>query len=99
MWSALYTCIGVASWRVFQQGGGPLPLGLYATQLLLNFAWTPLFFKAHDLKAASIDITVLLGVLGATISEFSKMDRTAAALMLPYLAWTSYATALTYNIW
>lgn len=53
----LYAAMGVASHRVWQAGGGPLPLGLYAAQLALNFAWSPLFFKAHNLKAAAVDIT------------------------------------------
>jgi hypothetical protein len=67
---------------------GPVPLGLYAAQLALNFAWSPLFFKRHALGAAAVDITVLLGVLVTTILEFKAVDATAAALMLPYLGWT-----------
>jgi len=86
--------MGVASWRVWRAGGGPVPLGLYAAQLALNFAWSPLFFKRHALGAAAVDITVLLGVLVTTILEFKAVDATAAALMLPYLGWTCFATAL-----
>ncbi|KAL4458998.1 hypothetical protein ABPG75_013863 [Micractinium tetrahymenae] len=97
-WSVLYVAMGVAAHRVWQAGGGPLPLGLYAAQLALNFAWSPLFFKAHNLKAAAVDITALLGVLGATIYEFNKVDTLAAQLLIPYLGWVSFATALTYNI-
>lgn len=98
VWTVLYAAMGVASHRVWQAGGGPLPLGLYAAQLALNFAWSPLFFKAHNLKAAAVDITALVGVLGATIYEFSKVDTLAAQLLIPYLGWVSFATALTYNI-
>lgn len=93
-WTVLYTCMGVASWRVWRAGGGPIPLGLYAAQLALNFAWSPLFFKRHALGAAAVDITVLLGVLVTTILEFKAVDATAAALMVPYLGWTCFATAL-----
>ena len=99
VWTCLYAAMGVASWRVFQAGGGPLPLGLYAAQLALNFIWTPLFFKVHNLKAASYEITALLGTLVATILAFKEVDETAAMLMLPYLAWTSFATCLTWNIY
>lgn len=99
VWTALYTAIGYASWRVWQSGGGLVPLCLYATQLGLNFMWTPLFFKMHNLKAATIDISVLLGVLGLTIMEFNKVDGVAAKLMVPYLMWTSFATVLTWNIY
>ncbi|KAI3436236.1 hypothetical protein D9Q98_002290 [Chlorella vulgaris] len=98
MWSLLYCMMGVASHRVWLAGGGPLPLTLYGVQLLLNLAWSPLFFKSHNLKLAAIDITALLGVLGATIYEFSKVDKFAAQLLLPYLAWTTFAAALNYNI-
>lgn len=90
--------MGVASWRVFKAGGGVVPLGLYGLQLGLNFLWTPLFFQMHNLKAASVDITALLGVLGATVVEFNKVDSVAAGLLVPYLGWTAFATALTWNI-
>lgn len=99
VWTVLYCAMGVAAHRVWKAGGGPLPLGLYAAQLVLNLAWSPLFFRAHNLKAASAEITALLGVLGATIWEFSKVDALAAQLMLPYLGWVSFATALTWNIY
>lgn len=99
VWSLLYTMIGVASWRVYAAGGGALPLGLYATQLLLNFAWSPLFFKAHRLDLAAYDITALAGMIVATIVAFNKVDPMAAALMVPYLGWSSFATALTWNIY
>lgn len=98
VWTVLYTLMGFASWRVWRAGGGPLPLSLYAAQLVLNFLWSPLFFKVHNLKAATIDITALVGLIAATIYEFNKVDPVAAQLMLPYLGWGSFATALTWNI-
>jgi len=61
--------------------------------------WTPLFFKMHNLKAASLDISVLLGVLGFTMMEFYKVDTIAATCMVPYLMWTSFAAVLTWNIY
>jgi len=61
--------------------------------------WTPLFFKMHNLKAASVDISVLLGVLGFTLYEFNKVDKVATTLMVPYLMWTSFAAVLTWNIY
>lgn len=99
VWSVMYCAMGLAAHRVYLAGGGPLPLTLYAAQLALNFAWSPIFFKAHNLKGASLDITALLGVLGATIYEFSKVDTVAAQMMLPYLGWVSFASALTWNIY
>jgi len=91
--------MGVASWRVWHLGGGPVPLGLYAAQLAMNMAWSPLFFKAHNLKAATIDITALIGVLAVTIIKFNEVDPLAAQLLIPYLGWTAFAAALTWNIY
>lgn len=98
VWSVFYTVMGVASWRVWKAGGGAVPLSLYGAQLLLNFIWSPIFFKAHNLKAACADITALLGILVATVYEFSKVDETSAYLMIPYIGWVSFAAALTYKI-
>ena len=133
IWASLYAAMGVAAHRVWLAGGGPLPLGLYGLQLVLNLAWQPLvrfqpclsgalgialqlrhvlhrpppppaarplvqFFKAHDLKAASYDITALLGVLAVTLWQFAKYDALAAKLMVPYIAFSAFAAALTYDI-
>ena len=84
---------------MLQNGGGVVPLGLYGLSLALNFAWSPIFFKLHDLKLASYEISTLAGVIFATIFAFAKVDTLAAQLMLPYLGWASFATALTWNIY
>jgi benzodiazapine receptor len=99
VWTALYTAMGYASYLVWKEGGGSLPLTLYGIQLVMNLAWSPLFFKKHEIGFALLDITALLGVLGATIVQFNKVSPTASYLLLPYLAWTSYATALTASIY
>ncbi|KAL6771746.1 hypothetical protein ACKKBG_A27660 [Auxenochlorella protothecoides x Auxenochlorella symbiontica] len=98
VWTALYSAMGYASWRVWQAGGGQLPLGLYAAQLALNFAWSPLFFGAKALGVAAVDITALVGMVAATIYEFQKVDPVAAQLLYPYLAWVTFAAALNYNL-
>jgi tryptophan-rich sensory protein len=98
-WTVLYSLMGVSSWMAWKNGAGWVPLTLYGVQLALNFAWTPLFFAKKDPGLALADIVGLLGVLGATIVEFRKVDPTAAYLLLPYLGWSTFATALTYNIW
>lgn len=94
--------MGVASHRVWQRtgggGGARLALGLYAAQLALNLAWQPLFFSLESINAAAADITLLLPVLGATVLSFSKIDRTAGLLMLPYLGFCAFAAALTWRI-
>ena len=57
VWTVLYTMMGVASWQVWAAGGGWLPLGLYALQLALNLAWTPIMFIKRDLPLALLDIS------------------------------------------
>lgn len=100
VWTVLYTMMGISSHRVYLKAGFfSKPMALYIIQLVLNLAWSPLFFKFHTLGVASIDITALVGFLGATIVEFSKWDVVASRLLLPYLSWSCFATALTYNIW
>lgn len=100
VWTVLYTMMGIASHRIYEQAGlFSKPMALYAIQLVLNLAWSPLFFKFHTLGVASLDITALVGFLGATIVEFDKYDPVASRLMIPYLGWSCFATALTYNIW
>ena len=96
VWTALYVMMGYASYRVWRAGGS---MRLYAVQLILNFAWSLIFFKAHNLGLATVDILALLGVLTATTIQFWRVDPVAGALMLPYLAWTSYATALNISMY
>ena len=101
VWTALYVMMGYASYRVWRAGGSMrlYALRLYAVQLVLNFAWSLIFFKGHDLGLATADILALLGVLTATTVQFWRVDPVAGALMVPYLAWTSYATALTISMY
>lgn len=96
-WGVFYLSMGVASWTVWRSGAGRAgPLALYAAQLALNLAWTPLFFKAHALDASLIDATAMLGVATAATIKMSKQANPAvvAPLMAPYLAWVAFATAL-----
>ncbi|XP_005995521.1 translocator protein [Latimeria chalumnae] len=103
-WTTLYTGMGYASYLVWSNLGGftskaLVPLGLYGTQLALNWTWTPIFFGAHKLKLALINILCLYGTVVATTISWYPISKTASLLMLPYLAWLSLASSLTYQIW
>ncbi|VVC94508.1 translocator protein-like isoform X1 [Leptidea sinapis] len=103
-WTTLYCGMGYASYLVYEECGGltedaVLPLSLYGGQLLLNWAWTPIFFGLKDFKLAFIEISVLGGAAIATTVSFARVNKTAAGLMLPYLAWLAYASSLSYYIW
>ena len=66
----------------------------FLAQMLLNLAWTPVFFGAHRIGLALVIIVVLLAGIALTIALFRKVDRPAAFLLVPYLLWVSYATYL-----
>jgi tryptophan-rich sensory protein len=71
----------------------------YAVQLLFNFAWSAIFFAAHQIGLAFIEICLLLILILATTILFWRRDRVAGLLFLPYLAWTSFAAALNDAFW
>jgi translocator protein len=74
------------------------PMLLYLIQLAFNFAWTPLFFTIRKLLLASIDISILWALVIATIYEFYQVDPVSSYLLLPYLAWVSFASVLCITI-
>jgi benzodiazapine receptor len=101
-WTALYLLMGVAAWLVWREGLSrrtALALGLFAAQLVLNFAWSLIFFGQHRLGVALIEIVVLWLTILATIMAFWQVRRAAGALLLPYLAWVSLAAYLNAGIW
>jgi benzodiazapine receptor len=102
VWTVLYVMMAVAAWLVwrgFGLGGALLPLGLFILQLLLNAAWTWLFFGRHRPDQALIDILILWVVLLGTLISFWSRVSLAGALLVPYLAWVSFASVLNWSIW
>lgn len=101
VWTFLYTAMAVAAWLVWRRWGwqGAKPaLQLYATQLVLNALWTPLFFGAEKLWLGLAVIVALDLVLALTVVAFFRKHRLAGALMVPYLLWALYATTLNAGV-
>jgi benzodiazapine receptor len=100
VWITLYTLIGVAAWLVWRTGrgrGGALTW--FAVQLVLNAAWTPVFFGLRSISGGLIVIIALeLAILG-TIIAFARRSRLAAVLMVPYAAWVAFALVLNASLW
>lgn len=100
VWSALYLSIGVALFvfLLHTDRRGPA-LAMFAVQLVLNGVWSWLFFGRHAPGAALIEIVLLWLSIAGTIALFSRASRLAAGLLVPYLAWVSFASYLTFAIW
>jgi tryptophan-rich sensory protein len=102
VWTVLYLLMAIAAWLVWRRSsrsGGPAALGLFAVQLALNAAWSPLFFGLHNPGIAFVDIILLWAAIAATLWSFGRISALAASLFVPYLMWVSYATALNWAIW
>ncbi|MBB4595166.1 TspO/MBR family protein [Xanthomonas cannabis] len=102
VWTALYGMMAVAVWLVWRRGGwagARLALGMFVLQLALNGLWSWLFFAWHMGAWAFADIVLLWLTLAATIGVFAKQNSVAAWLLVPYLAWVSFAAALNYSVW
>lgn len=102
VWTALYIMMAVALWRLWEKAAPSSArtraIGLFFVQLVLNAAWSPLFFGAHALRAALIEIVVLAVAIALTIMASARVDRIAAWLLAPYLAWVAYAATLNGGI-
>ena len=101
-WLTLYTLIGIAVYRVARRSGHPaVPAALtwFFIQLVLNALWTPLFFGLHRPDLALICIVALWIAIVGTMRAFARVTPASAALLVPYLAWVSFATALNAAIW
>ena len=97
VWSVLYTCLGVAAfliWRAPASDARSTSLGLFWAQLLVNAAWTPVFFGAERIGLALAVIVVLLVLIALSAWQFMRVSRVAAGLFVPYFVWVAFATAL-----
>lgn len=99
VWSALYVMIAIAGWRIWTQARDSLAMKVWWAQLVMNFLWTPVFFKAHQIGAAFAVILILLALIIGFIATAFKRDRIAALLFIPYAAWVSFASLLNGSIW
>jgi benzodiazapine receptor len=102
VWSALYLSMAIAAWLVWRRAGfagARLPLTLFSLQLVLNLAWTGVFFGSRMPGAAFAEIVLLWLFILATTAAFWPLSRAAAWLMVPYLLWVTYAATLNYGIW
>jgi tryptophan-rich sensory protein len=103
VWTTLYLLMAIAAWLVWRQGigisGVIVALMVFIIQLILNVLWSAIFFAWHNPGAAFAEIVLLWLSIVLTIFEFTKISPTAAWLMLPYIAWVTFAAYLNFAIW
>ena len=102
VWSVLYALMGLAAWLVWREGGWRRQRGvlaLFVIQLALNALWSWLFFAWHRGGLAFADIVLLWLLIVATLIGFWRARPLAGALLLPYLCWVSFASALNFAVW
>lgn len=100
-WTILYALMGIAVALILgapRSKGRTAALTLFFIQLALNFSWSPIFFGAHQIRLGLAVIVILLGLVAATMRAFWRVRPLAGALLLPYLAWLCFATALNLAI-
>jgi tryptophan-rich sensory protein len=102
VWTTLYAMMGAAKYRADEkaklQGDRIKTTVPYNVQLGLNFLWSFLFFKWGLRGTALVEMAFLLAAITFTAYEFSKHDKTAGALMIPYIGWVAFALGLNYSI-
>lgn len=105
VWGVLYFFMALAVWRIWQiksvriGTSANTAITLYLVQLGLNALWTWLFFSWHLGLLAFVAVVLLWLLITATTFMFYRNDRLAAMLMLPYLAWVSFASVLCFSVW
>lgn len=102
VWSVLFVLMGISAWLVWRRhgfAGAGAALKLYVAQLVANALWTWLFFAWRQGAMALAEIALLWLLIAATIHLFWRLHRLAALLLVPYLAWVSFAAALNFSLW
>ncbi|MCX2429245.1 MULTISPECIES: TspO/MBR family protein [unclassified Pedobacter] len=102
VWTSLYVLIGIAAYLVWVKRDRivhfPRTVAIYFIQLILNLAWSFIFFYLHEIGFALAEIIVLLAVIILNAMMFYKIDKWAGLLFIPYILWVSFASFLTYNL-
>ncbi len=102
VWTTLYAAMAFAAWLVWRNTPAAMAspaLIAFAVQLVFNGLWSWLFFGEHRIGLALIDIILLLAAIVITTVLFFRRHKLAGWLMVPYIAWVTFATALNFRIW
>jgi tryptophan-rich sensory protein len=98
VWTVIYVMIALAGWRTWLQENNSLALQLWFAQMLLNFSWSPVFFRLHNMGFGLAIILALLATIVGFIVIQSRDNRLAASLFAPYAVWVAFASTLNYSL-
>jgi benzodiazapine receptor len=103
VWTTLFALMGIATFFIWKKGlerrNVKIALGIFVGQLFLNTLWSIIFFSLHSPGGALIEIVFLWLAIFTTIVAFAKISKLAAWLLVPYIAWVSFAVYLNFTIW
>ena len=102
VWTTLYVMMAISAWLVWKPAGfkaAATPLTLFSIQLVLNIVWSWIFFSLHRPGWAFAEIILLWAAILATLIAFRQRSLWAGGLLVPYLAWVSFASVLNFTIW
>jgi tryptophan-rich sensory protein len=103
VWTLLYTLMGISLYLVWEKARttreGKEAMVLFGIQLLLNILWSVIFFGLQDPRLSLFEIVLLLASIIATTVLFWRIHKMAGILLIPYIAWVSFATILNFAIW
>lgn len=99
VWTILYALMGIALYLLWKNKKPTKLLNLFYLQLILNGVWTPIFFGAHNISLALVDILALWTLILILIFKAWNLDKRISLLLLPYLAWVSFAALLNFSLW
>ena len=100
--TALYVLMAIAAWIIWRERyhrGRSAAIGAYAVQLLLSALWAPVFFGLKNIGAGLFDIVALWLAVGWTMREFTRVRPAAAAVLVPYFLWVTFAAAINLAVW
>ena len=101
VWPVLYVLLGISLAIVLAEPPSPrrkVALTLFFVQLIFNFAWSPIFFAAHDIRLAKVVIFLMAALAAAAAGQFMRLRRAAGLLLIPYLGWLVFAATLNSTI-
>ena len=103
VWTILYALMGIGAYIVYRNDDADsdrnTALGLYVIQLGVNFLWSIIFFRFKLFAVAALTALILVLLVAAMLLAFRKVNKTAAAINIPYLLWLIFAAYLSFGVW